>query len=150
WLHLFHVADFRGEDFEHRLDGGVGERLLAQRVLAIGGFGVGGGRGGVLGRGRRGGGPLRDGGQRAGRRLLPDRFQPGFLLLALRAQRLLDRREREHDAIAGELDLLRLRDHHVVEEALVLANFGEERVFPGTFAGAGSWGLGAGRRRRRL
>src|SRR5262249_6914267 len=87
-------------------------------------------------------------GELAAGRLLRDRFQPRALLLELVAQRLLHRREGEDDAIAGELDLLRLRDHHVVEHVLVLADFGEEGILArglagAGLAGAGCWVLGA-------
>ena len=57
-----------------------------------------------------------------------DRLEPRAVLLERVAQRALRRRERERDAIAGDLDLLRLRDDRVVEHALRLADLGEERV----------------------
>src|SRR5262245_25182286 len=72
-----------------------------------------------------------DDGQLAAGGLRRNRFEPRALFLERVAQRPLVRQERERHLVAGDLDLLRLRDHRVVEDDLVLANLGEERVLDG-------------------
>ena len=84
------------------------------------------------------------------RDLLRDRFEPGAVLLEHVAQRALVRRKRERHAVAGDLDLLRLRHDRVVEHDLRLADLGEKRVLEvaGRRAGCGDR-RDVGRRRDR-
>src|SRR5260370_35687427 len=114
---------FRREYFENRLDPGVGHRLGTKLGLP------------VRWRRCRAGGRVRSGillhgGYRdlAAARLLRCRLEPDSILLELIAQRALSRRERERHTVAGDLYLLRLRDHHVVENGLALADLAHKGV----------------------
>jgi len=60
--------------------------------------------------------------------LLRERLEPPMVLFEGVAQRALEWRERKRHAIAGDLDLLRLRDHHVVEDRFRFLDFGQQRV----------------------
>src|SRR4029079_12173474 len=129
--HLFDIFDLRGENVEHRLDAGVGERPFFQRLLAIDRRGRLNGRGGRRGGWRRGGRRRALGGgdrDLAAGELARGRFQPGAILLELGAQRAVLRREGEDRAVPLELDLLRLRDDGPVEEFLALADLAEKRL----------------------